>query len=557
MSRARTGGLACEYARGNAGFCDLQELISMTLELDIWREVSRHHAIEDFLEQVQPYLFKRYRWVQGIALLSVSEAERSSRCVAAIGAQANVWRSPVARDLSEDALFAYREWHQTRHIVAWHQVPAPLRPLLGAVGTERPFAMVQLSDTTGNEGILVLTGSTTAPPVNLKQLLPLREPFTQAMRNDRHLRALQRRNAASEADRRALLERLGRDTLDSSIVGADTGLRDVMSRVDAIANGNDPVLILAEPGAGKEVFARALHTRSLRVGGPLIRVNCNAVPSSQIDAELFGCAQETGPDADKEPPGAFERADGGTLFLDEVSALPLATQLRLLRILQDGTFQRVGDERTLRTDVRVVASTQRDLLSMVRAGAFREDLWYRLNVTPLQLPSLRGRPEDIGHLAQHFADRAGRRLGGLALRLLPSDIALLQNYDWPGNTRELAIVVERAVLLGDGRRLAVPAALGLSLTPGEVEMRASASTSNQTTHHGTPAPELRPHRGTLDDAIIDRIHETLRRTGGMIEGKYGAAAILGVNPSTLRSRMRKLDISWEKYRQPTSPNTEK
>lgn len=540
----------------------------MTFELDIWREVSRHDDIETFVDRIDPLIGRRYRWVQGIAILSVSEHDRSSRCLAAVGAQANVWRFPVARDLSPDALSAYHEWQSTRQIIAWHQMPAPLRPLLGALVGERPFAMLPLADDDGVEGLAILTGSTTAPPVNLKQLLPLREPFALAIRNNSRTRELQRLRSAAEADRNALLRRLNRDTIDESIMGADAGLRAVMERVEQVALGTAPVLLLGETGSGKEIIARAIHERSPRADGPMVRVNCGAIPAELVDSELFGHAKGSFTGAVNDRLGWFERADGGTLLLDEIGELPLAAQVRLLRVLQDGTFHRVGGERPLRTDVRIVAATHRDLPSMVHAGSFREDLWYRLSVFPIHLPPLRSRREDIGSLAQYFADRAGRRLGGSSLRLQPDDIALLQTYDWPGNARELAAVIERAAILGDGRRLEVPAALGMSLATragsttavglplGTATANGISQTDLQSLSSGgdhdvstTPLqPELQRHRGSLDDAIVERIHETLRRTGGMIEGRHGAAAILGVNPSTLRSRMRKLEIRWEDYR---------
>lgn len=545
--------------------CPLPAATPMTFELDIWREVSRHDDIETFVERVAPLLMRRYRWVQGIAILVVSDEDRSSRCLTAVGAQANSWRFPVARDLPIEALEAYDAWQDGRQIVAWHQVPPALRQLLGAVGGERPFAMIPLADDDGAEGLAILTGTTVSPPVNLKQLHPLREPFALAIRNNTRMRELQRLRAAAEADRSALLRRLSRDTIDESIIGADAGLRDVMEHVEQVARGTAPVLLLGETGAGKEIIARSIHDRSPRANGPMVRVNCGAIPAELIDSELFGHAKGSFTGAVSDRMGWFERADGGTLLLDEVGELPLAAQVRLLRVLQDGTFHRVGGEKQLRCDVRIVAATHRDLPSMVRSGAFREDLWYRLSIFPIHLPPLRDRRKDIGSLAQYFADRAGRRLGGAPLVLSAEDIALLQTYDWPGNARELAAVIERAAIIGNGRRLAVPAALGMSLatrTGGETtRAQTAAAAAARTTATPTSlahadasaapsVPSSNARRwGSLDDAIVDKIHDALRRTGGTVEGRHGAAAILGVNPSTLRSRMKKLSIRWEDYRQ--------
>lgn len=523
----------------------------MTFELDIWREVSRHDDIETFIERVAPLLMRRYRWVQGIAVLVVSPDDRSSRCLAAVGAQANSWRFPVARDLPREALDAYEAWQNDRQIVAWHQVPPPLRQLLGAVGGERPFAMIPLADDDGPEGLAILTGSTVSPPVNLKQLHPLREPFALAIRNNTRMRELQRLRAAAEADRHSLLRRLSRDTIDESIIGADAGLRAVMTQVEQVALGTAPVLLLGETGAGKEIIARSIHERSPRADGPMVRVNCGAIPAELIDSELFGHAKGSFTGAVNDRMGWFERADGGTLLLDEVGELPLAAQVRLLRVLQDGTFHRVGGEKPLRCDVRIVAATHRDLPSMVRSGAFREDLWYRLSVFPIHLPPLRERRNDIGSLAQYFADRAGRRLGGAPLALSQEDVALLMTYDWPGNARELAAVIERAAIIGNGKRLDVPSALGMSLATRAETPRSSPAELPPATPVESPTPAPPRRWGSLDDAIVDKIHDTLRRTGGIIEGRHGAAAILGVNPSTLRSRMKKLNIRWEDYRRPT------
>lgn len=521
----------------------------MSFEIEIWREVSQHNDIETFLERVEPILTRRYRWVQGIAILTIAQGEHASRCIAATGAQASAWRVNIAHNLSEESLRHYNNWQREGQVGAWHDMSPPLRQLLGAVGGERPFAMVPLSEGSTHEGIAILTGSTSSPPVNLKQLLPLREPLAVAIRNDARTREIQRLRAAAEADRSALLQRLNRDAIDESIVGADGGLRAVMERVEQVAVGTAPVLLLGETGSGKEVIARAIHERSPRASGPMVRVNCGAIPAELIDSELFGHAKGSFTGAVSDRLGWFERADGGTLLLDEIAELPPAAQVRLLRVLQDGTFNRVGGEKTIRSDVRIVAATHRDLPAMVRDGEFREDLWYRLSVFPIYLPPLRDRKEDIGELARYFADRSGRRLGGVGLPVSEQDVLLLQHYDWPGNARELAAVIERAALLGNGRRLEIASALGMAIHSSS--RRAPVVSDGFAAPGGAPSTALGDrdaHAQSLNDAIIDRIVQTLRQTGGVIEGKAGAAALLGINASTLRSRMRKLDIRWEDYR---------
>ena len=257
-----------------------------------------------------------------------------------------------------------------------------------------------------------------------------------------------------------------------------------------------------------------------------------------IDSELFGHERGSFTGAVETRKGWFERADGGTLFLDECGELPLAAQVRLLRILQDGTLQRVGGERMVSVDVRIVAATHQDLPAMVADGRFRQDLWYRLAVFPIRLPPLRERQQDIPTLAIHFAAEAARRLGSPPLLLSPEDLQLLCNYSWPGNVRELAAVIERAVLLGDGKRIRLAQALGAAQVPFR-----------------TDSPRLRPASfeeefPTLDQAMARHIEAALARTGGQIEGPDGAATLLDINPHTLRARMCKLGVDWQRFRGP-------
>src|SRR5690606_38988961 len=236
-------------------------------------------------------------------------------------------------------------------------------------------------------------------------------------------------------------------------------------RVAQVAGADVPVLRLGETGTGKEVIAREIHRQSARSDGPVVKVNCGAIPAGLIDSELFGHERGSFTGAVQDRAGWFERADGGTLFLDEIGELPLDAQVRLLRVLQDGTFERVGGRRTHTVDVRIVAATHRDLRGMIDEGRFREDLWYRISVFPIRLPPLRERLTDIPALAEHFARGAGRRLGGVPLTATREDMELLLTSPWPGNVRELAAVIERAAILGGGVRLEVAAALGGGLPP--------------------------------------------------------------------------------------------
>ena len=311
-----------------------------------------------------------------------------------------------------------------------------------------------------------------------------------------------------------------------------------MDQVDLVARSDVPVLILGETGSGKEVVARAIHTRSRRSAGPFLRVNCGAIPPELLDSELFGHERGSFTGAVGDHKGWFERADGGTLFLDECGELSPAAQVRLLRILQDGSFQRVGGEQTLHVDVRIVAATHRDLQAMHSAGKFREDLWYRLAVFPIRLPPLRQRLEDIPDLAAHFAMRAAKRLGLPPLVPTTEDIRLLAGYAWPGNVRELGAVLERAAILGNGNGLQVAQALG------------TAAFARQPASKGSPLAVAEPTvpLPSLNAAMARHIELALDRCGGRIEGPQGAARLLKINPHTLRARMRKLGIDWQHFR---------
>ena len=366
----------------------------------------------------------------------------------------------------------------------------------------------------------------------------LAEPFAAGLDNDYHLRELKTLREAVEAENRALLTRLDRQTLSDTIVGAEAGLASVMERVQLVARSEAPVLILGETGTGKEVVARAIHARSQRAQGPMIRVNCGAIPPELVDSELFGHERGSFTGATATRKGWFERADGGTLFLDEIGELPPAAQVRLLRVLQDGTFERVGAQTTLTVNVRVVAATHSDLHAMTRERMFREDLWYRISVFPIHLPPLRDRVQDIPSLATHFALKAAKRLGLPPALPSPEDLRALTTYNWPGNVRELAAVIERAAILGGGRTLEVAKALG----GGPPAPLPAAST-----------PVLTPAANasqllSLDGMAARHIEATLQASHGRIEGPFGAAKALGINPHTLRSRMRKLGINWRQFR---------
>jgi transcriptional regulator with GAF, ATPase, and Fis domain len=374
----------------------------------------------------------------------------------------------------------------------------------------------------------------------------LLEPFTTALQNDRRLHELASLREAAEAERRSLLTRIGRDEIREEIVGADSGLKLVMERVELVAPSNVPVLILGETGTGKEVISRAIHARSQRSTGPFIRVNCGAIPSELIDSQLFGHEKGSFTGAADTRKGWFERASGGTLFLDEIGELPLAAQVRLLRVLQDGLVERVGSEQPIHVDVRIVAATHRELAQMVKRGTFREDLWYRVNVFPILLPLLHERAEDIPALARHFARRAAHHFGLPYVEPSAEDLHALRQYAWPGNIRELAAVIDRAAILGNGKRLEVATALGFHGSSGGA---AAAPAAAESPAGSAAVPDGRARSiATLQMAMRVHIEQALELTGGRIEGRGGAAQLLDINPHTLRARMRKLQIDWSRFR---------
>jgi len=308
------------------------------------------------------------------------------------------------------------------------------------------------------------------------------------------------------------------------ILGEAPVLLKLLDQVGQVAATDSTVLIQGETGTGKELIARAIHDRSQRRERPLIKINCAALPRDLVESELFGHEKGAFTGATQQRRGRFELADGGTVFLDEVGELPLETQPKLLRVLQEQEFERVGGTKTLRTNVRLIAATNRNLQRQVNAGAFRSDLYYRLNVFPLTLPPLRERREDIPRLIRHFLIRAerklGKPLGDLASPLLDQATA----YDWPGNVRELENYVERSAILGK---------------PAVLEAAEPATPSSQATAKPAAA---QPAAKTLEDIERGHILRVLEQTRWAIEGERGAARILGLNPGTLRGRLRKLGI---------------
>jgi transcriptional regulator with GAF, ATPase, and Fis domain len=351
-----------------------------------------------------------------------------------------------------------------------------------------------------------------------------------ALANSRAFAEIERLRARLELENRYLREEV-RAALPAGgrLLGESAALREVLRQIGLVAPTGASVLILGESGTGKELVAREIHGRSLRAERPLITVNCASVPGELFESEFFGHAKGAFTGALRDRAGRFEAADGGTLFLDEVGEIPLALQGKLLRTLQEGTFERVGEDRTRRVDVRLLAATNRDLGREVRAGRFREDLFYRLSVFPLQVPPLRERLEDVPVLAAHFVEQARRRLGIKGPRLARADVERLQRYPWPGNVRELQNVVERAVILSGGAPLQLDALLGPAAAGGGERPR------------GRAAPALRTE-ADLKRAAREAILSALQESRGRIYGPGGAAERLGLKPTTLVSRVKALGL---------------
>ncbi|WP_020185683.1 sigma 54-interacting transcriptional regulator [Methylopila sp. 73B] len=313
------------------------------------------------------------------------------------------------------------------------------------------------------------------------------------------------------------------------IIGTSAAIETVLRQVELVAPTDASVLVTGESGTGKELIARAIHEASGRRERPLIRVNCAAIPRELFESEFFGHVKGAFTGAFRDRVGRFELANGGTLFLDEVGEIPLELQSKLLRVLQEGQIERVGEERTRKVDVRVIAATNRDLDAEVRKGTFRRDLYFRLNVFPLHSAPLRERPEDIPPLALNILRRPGRAAPGKPLALTEGDVRRLTAYDWPGNVRELENVMERAIILArDGKlRIDLPAASG--------SRAAAPAPSKEAGHEILTAQDLRAR-----DAA--NIRAALLAAGGKVSGPGGAAERLGLKPTTLASRMKALGV---------------
>jgi len=356
------------------------------------------------------------------------------------------------------------------------------------------------------------------PDVLVQRLQLMADIFANALARQRNEQALQgaledvtRLKQQLEAENAYLREAV--QAQPSDIVGSSPALKRVLAQADHVASTNAAVLLLGETGTGKELLAQLIHRRSRRGDRAMVKINCAALPPTLIEAELFGREKGAYTGALTRQAGRFELAHNSTIFLDEIGELPLELQVKLLRVLEDGQLERIGSTTTITVDVRVIAATNRDLVTLLAEGKFREDLYYRLNVFPIAVPPLRERREDIPLLVWTFARQYGAALGKPVERIPQETMEALQRYPWPGNIRELKNVIERALILSEGSTLRVPV-----------------------------APPVGPAAPTLADAERTQIMAALEQTRWRIRGPAGAAALLGLKPTTLESRIKKLGL---------------
>jgi PAS domain S-box-containing protein len=373
----------------------------------------------------------------------------------------------------------------------------------------------------------------------VRRMLVASKDVTERNRVERELRKTLAENARLreelERERDYLREEVNVAMNFGRIVGRSPALKHMLAQVEAVAQTPASVLVLGESGVGKELVARAIHAKSPRADAPLVKVNCASIPKELFESEFFGHVKGAFTGAHRDRVGRFQLADGGTIFLDEVGEIPIELQGKLLRVLQESEFERVGDDITRAVDVRVIAATNRNLQQLVDEGDFREDLYYRLSVFPIDVPPLRRRKEDVVQLAQHFLERTCHDFGRKPMTLTRRQVETVRQYDWPGNVRELKNVIERAVILSPGNVLR----LDLSL-PGFVPQAEQAETSELADLPANDDTVLTD--GELRELQKMNVMKALQQSGWRISGKGGAAELLDVRPTTLADRIKSLGI---------------
>ena len=354
---------------------------------------------------------------------------------------------------------------------------------------------------------------------------------------------IQRLKRQLQQENIALREEVDTTSMFEEIVGTSPALQTVLAHIAKVAPTDSTVLITGETGTGKELVARAIHKHSARAGRPFVSVNCAAIPPGLIASELFGHERGAFTGAVGRREGRFELAAGGTLFLDEVGELPAETQVALLRVLQEREFERVGGQRPIRADVRVIAATNRDLETAIAEKTFRADLFYRLHVFPLEVPPLRDRREDLPLLVEYFTHRFGTRAGKRISTIPRATLEALQGYDWPGNIRELQNVIERAVIISDGSELSVDLRW----------LSAAPSSASPSKGPATAPPDAAARRHPFVEDERSMIEAVLEEALGRVSGPFGAATKLGMPPSTLESKIKALRIDKSRFK-PVPPS---
>lgn len=424
--------------------------------------------------------------------------------------------------------------HRADDLFLWQRDPLLL--LLASNGCESAL-LIPLTFGNHTPGALLLahTSSTLFSEENCQLLQHIADRIAIAVGNADAWRSMTDLQESLQQENHQLSEQLLSNLGIGDIIYQSQAMEDLLQQVDIVAKSDSTVLICGETGTGKEVIARAIHQLSPRRDKPLVKINCAAIPASLLESELFGHDKGAFTGAINTHRGRFEIADGGTLFLDEIGDLPLELQPKLLRVLQEREIERLGGSRTIPVNVRVIAATNRDLWQMVEDRQFRSDLFYRLNVFPLELPPLRDRPEDIPLLAKHFTQKMARHMNR-SIDAIPTEaLRQLMSWDWPGNVRELENVIERAVLLTRGNSLNLHLNVRQSrLLPTLNEDSALRSSMAQLLHPTTPEN---------DEEERQRIVQVLRETNGIVAGPRGAATRLGMKRTTLLSRMQRLGIS--------------
>ena len=508
-------------------------LPSVDLTKDL-REMARIATLEDGLEDL---LRRGLDWLERIApydLATIFALEGETLVVRmARGPLAGPWSR--GHKLALEKFPTIREALETRRARAFTEndhAHGDGDPFDGVLDLPPGHSCMVVPLCAGETPFGVLTLDRTRCELYPQEVVNLAEVYAQilslAIANAEHRAALQRLHQQDHEHARLLETELRGDGHVVLAESKSAAVRMIARRAEQVAITNTPVLVLGETGTGKERLSRAIHEWSPRREHPFVSLNCAAVPGGLLESELFGHVRGSFTGATRDRAGRFQMANGGTLFLDEIGEMPLELQAKLLRVLQEASFEPVGGDRTVKVDVRIIAATHVDLLRAIRDGKFREDLYYRLNVFPLTMPPLRERTEDIPVLCDSLLTEQARRSGQKRAYVSPLGLAKLAQHNWPGNVRELANVLERATILSQSRELG-PEVLDL---PERERERA-----------GETAPDSVSLSGTLDDAQRARIAAALKQTGGKIYGAAGAAAVLGVKPSTLQSRMKRLGIA--------------